>query len=282
VGEQLVGGGGGPKLLRWGLASLTALPAFAHAHEEAVTALACAAGPAPPRLFSASLDWSIRCFGLASTAAAAGKRYGGGGGGGTRGADAPPELPQLLATLQGHRGAVMSLASDAKHLYSGSVDRSVRVWDVVGLRQLRALFLPEMHAPVYGVAIARGTHAEGAQLLSASHDVRVCHSSRNSLARSQPNPTTHRSRSPPAAHGPRLGPRGEPPPLGCQSEAAAARWCLPKVADLAAFDRSGGDTGRSARKRSSTRGRCWPSPPRLPCATAAAATARCGRGSCPS
>ena len=87
-----------------------------------------------------------------------------------------------VATLQGHRGAVMSLAADAKHLYSGSVDRSVRVWEVAGLRQLRALFLPEMHAPVYGLAIARGTHAEGAQLLSASHDVRVCHSSRDALA----------------------------------------------------------------------------------------------------
>ena len=39
-----MGGGGGPKLLRWGLASLSALPAFAHGHEEALTALACAAG----------------------------------------------------------------------------------------------------------------------------------------------------------------------------------------------------------------------------------------------
>ena len=211
-------GGGEPELLRWGLASLSALPAFAHGHEEALTALACAAGPAPPRLFSASLDWSIRCFGLASTAAAAGKRCGGGDGGGTRGADAAPELQQLLATLQGHRGAVMSLACDAKHLYSGSVDRSVRVWDVVGLRQLRALFLPEMHAPVYGVAIVRGTHAEGAQLLSASHDVRVCHSSRNTLARSSPcdhpslqkttccsRPTSGPERRAPAAWMPKRG-----------------------------------------------------------------------------
>ena len=203
-----MGGGGGPELLRWGLASLAALPAFVHGHEEAVTALACAAGPAPLRLFSASLDWSIRCLGLASTAAAAGQRGGGSGGGG--GADAAPEL-QLLATLQGHRGAVMSLACDAKHMYSGSVDRSVRVWDVVGLRQLRALFLPEMHAPVYGVAIARGTHAEGAQLLSASHDVRVCHSMLEMPWLAAAHPTTHRSRRPHCCSRPTSGPERRAP-----------------------------------------------------------------------
>ena len=47
---------------------------------------------------------------------------------------------------------------------------------------------------------------------------------------------THRSRSPLAcARQPFVGPGGAPSPLGCRSEAAAALWCPPNVADPAAW-----------------------------------------------
>ena len=98
-------------------------------------------------------------------------------------------------------------------------------------------------------------------------------SGRTALARSSPCGRPPAPGPRPHAQGGPLGPRGAPSPPGCRRGSAAAPWCPPKVAELAAFGRPGTLPSWPRSSRWRRRRRWCVSRPRSICSASRAAAA---------